>query len=88
MVTISYLLSAKREDTMNIFGASRRIPTLRHTRTMRSISTNTGPGRGLWLRLQETEHLRWELERLDARRQLHECWQSIQRRPNIHWKRK
>jgi hypothetical protein len=49
---------------MSVFGTLRPIPTLRHIRTMRSISTNTGPGRGLWLRLQETEQRRGALKRL------------------------
>lgn len=73
---------------MNIFGALRRIPTMRHIRTMRSISTNTGPGRGPWLRLRETEQWRWETEHLKARQWLYERWLAIQRRPYIRWRRK
>jgi hypothetical protein len=50
----------------------RRIRKRQHIRTMRSISTNTGPGRGLWLRLQETEQQRLELKRLGASQRPHE----------------
>lgn len=73
---------------MSVSSNLSHIPTLRHIRTMRSIPTNTGPGRGRWLRLQETEQQRWEQERLVARRRLHERWQAIQRLPNIRWRLK
>jgi predicted RNA-binding protein YlxR (DUF448 family) len=49
-----------------------RIRTHKHIRTIRSISSKTGPGRGLWLRLQETEQQREDLKRLRARQRLHE----------------
>lgn len=35
----------------------RRVRTHRDIRTMRSLFTHTGPGRGNWLRLQESEQL-------------------------------
>ena len=57
---------------MNGFGALRRIRTRKHIRTRRSIHTSTGPGGAAWPRLQETEILIVEQERLQARRQLHE----------------
>ena len=57
---------------MSGFGALWRIGTRKHIRTMRSIPTSTGPDRTLWPRLQETEQLRKEIERLQARRRLHE----------------
>jgi hypothetical protein len=57
---------------MSGFGASWRIQTRKHIRTRRSIPTSTGPARGAWPRLQETEHLMLEGERLEARQRLHE----------------
>ena len=57
---------------MGDFGAVWRIATYKHIRTMRSIPTSTGPDRNLWPRLQETERRRKEVERLQARRRLHE----------------
>lgn len=57
---------------MSGWSSIRRIRTRQHIRTMHSISTKTGPGRGLWLRLQETEQQRLELKRLRACQRLHE----------------
>lgn len=57
---------------MSGFGALWRIRTRKHIRTMGSIPINTGSGRALWPRLQETERQSWEAERLQARRRLHE----------------
>ena len=57
---------------MNGFGTLWRIRTHKHIRTRRSSPTSTGPGLALWPRLQETECLRLEGVRLEARRQLHE----------------
>jgi hypothetical protein len=57
---------------MSGFGALWRIWTRKHIRTRRSIPTSTGPARAAWPRLQETELLMLEEERLKARRQLHE----------------
>jgi hypothetical protein len=57
---------------MNGFGALWRIRTRNHIRTRRSIPTSTGPAWAAWPRLQETEHLMLEEERLQARRALHE----------------
>lgn len=57
---------------MNGFGALWRVRTRNHIRTRRSIPTGTGPARAAWPRLQETEHLMLEEERLKARWALHE----------------
>lgn len=48
-------------------------------RTMRSLRTNTGPGRASWPRLQETERLQGQ-PRLNVRRPLN-AWPQITRRP-------
>jgi hypothetical protein len=40
---------------MSGFSTLRRIRTRKHIRTMRSIPTNLGPDRALWLRPQEIE---------------------------------
>ncbi|MGA9351841.1 MAG: hypothetical protein WBW48_23980 [Anaerolineae bacterium] len=61
---------------MNGFGALWRIRTHKHIRTKRSIPTNTGPARAAWPRLQETESLTLEEERLKARRAEHEKRQA------------
>jgi hypothetical protein len=57
---------------MSGFGALWRIRTRKHIRTMRSIPISIGPARAAWPRLQETELLTLEEERLQARRRLHE----------------
>jgi len=57
---------------MSGFGTLWRIRTRKHIRTRHSIPTNTGSGRSLWPRLQETEHQRRETGRLQARWRLHE----------------
>lgn len=57
---------------MSRLGTLWRIPTCKHIRGMRSAPASTGPGRARWPRLQETERTRWELERLRARRRMHE----------------
>ena len=53
---------------MSDFGTLWRIRTREHIRTRRSIPTSTRPGRALWPRLQETEKLKMESERLKVRR--------------------
>ena len=40
-------------------------------RTARSIHSNTGPGQGSWLRVQETERLAAGLKRLQTQRAVH-----------------
>lgn len=57
---------------MSGFDTLWNIRTHRHIRTARSILKNTGSGRAAWPRLRETEWQRWEAERLQARRRLHE----------------
>jgi hypothetical protein len=57
---------------MNGFGALWRIRTRKHVRTSNSVPISTGPGRAAWPRLQETELLMMEEERLKARWALHE----------------
>ena len=57
---------------MNGFGALWRIRTRKRIRTRRSVPTSTGPARAAWPRLQETEFLTLEEQRLEARRRLHE----------------
>lgn len=57
---------------MSGFGALWCIRTRKHIRTMRSIPTSIGPARATWPRLQETELLTLEEERLQARQRLHE----------------
>ena len=42
----------------------RDIRTRRHIRSRGSLRTSTGSGRASWLRLQETERLKWALKRL------------------------
>lgn len=61
---------------MNGFGALWRIRTRKRIRTRGSVPTSTGPARAAWPRLQETESLRLEQERLEARRRLHEKRQA------------
>ncbi len=53
---------------MSSFGALWPRKTHACIRTARSIRSNTGPGQGNWLRLQETEHVAAELKRLHAHR--------------------
>lgn len=55
---------------MRSFGALWRICTHKHIRTMRSTASSTGPRRAAWPRLQETERIRQEATRLQARRRL------------------
>jgi hypothetical protein len=57
---------------MSGFGALWRVQTRKHIRTRHSIRTSTGSARAAWPRLQETELLTLEEERLQARRALHE----------------
>jgi hypothetical protein len=57
---------------MNSFGALWRVRTRKHIRTRHSIPSSTGPAQAAWPRLQETELLTREEERLGARRRLHE----------------
>ena len=57
---------------MSSFGALWRSKAHACIRTARSIRSNTGPGQGNWLRLQETERLAAELRRLQARRARHD----------------
>jgi hypothetical protein len=61
---------------MNGFGALWRIRTRNHIRTRHSIPTSAGPARAAWPRLQETEHLKLEKKRLEARQRLHEHRQT------------
>lgn len=56
---------------MSSFGALWPGKTHACIRTARSIHSNTGPGQGHWLRLQETEHVAAELKRLHAQRAQH-----------------
>jgi hypothetical protein len=56
---------------MNGFGTLWRIRTRKHIRTRHSIPSSTGPGRAAWPRLQETELLMLEKERLAACQRLH-----------------
>ena len=57
---------------MSSFGALWPSKTHACIRTARSIRSNTGPGQGSWLRMQETEHVAAELKRLHARRARHD----------------
>ena len=57
---------------MNGFGTLWCIRTRKHIRTRHSIPTSTRPARAAWPRLQETESLMLEEERLEARQRLHE----------------
>jgi hypothetical protein len=61
---------------MNGFGALWRVRTRNHIRTRRSIPTSTGPARTAWPRLWETESLKLEKKRLEARQRLHERRQA------------
>ena len=61
---------------MNGFGALWRIRTRNHIRTRRSIPTSTRPAQAAWPRLQETEFLTLEEQRLEARQRLHEHRQA------------
>jgi len=61
---------------MSGFGTLWRIRTRKHICTMRSIPTSTGPARAAWPRLQETERLAQEEERLEACQRLHEQRQA------------
>ncbi len=63
---------------MNGFGTLWRVRTRKHIRTRHSIPTSTGPARAVWPRLQETELLMMEEERLKARQQLHERRQACE----------
>lgn len=78
MTDESYLLSAigyepeKGRMIMSGFGTLWRVRTRKHIRTVRSIPTSTGR-RGMTVdRDQETERMRLEEDRLQARRRLHE----------------
>jgi hypothetical protein len=42
---------------MVMVAVKRKVRTHRDLRTLRSVHTHTGPGRGEWLRLQESELL-------------------------------
>jgi hypothetical protein len=55
----------------NGFGAVWRIRTHRHVRTMRSVFTCAGTARAAWPRLQETERVKLETDRLRERRRQH-----------------
>ncbi len=57
---------------MSGFGTLWRIRTRKHIRSMRSIPTNLGPDRALWLRPQEIERQRRKEKRQQARQRLHE----------------
>lgn len=48
-----------------------RLRSHKHMRTMRSVFTNTGPARACWPRLQETERMGLEMDRLHTRQRLH-----------------
>lgn len=56
-----------------------RIRTLKNIRTRHSVRLSTGPGRGLWPRLKETEQLQFEEKRLRARRRVSYCL-AVERR--------
>ena len=61
---------------MSGFGTLWRIRTGKNIRSQRSVATGTSSSAAAWPRSQETEQLRLEAERLQARRRLHQRRQA------------